>query len=103
MSSSQVEGAASLIVREVEGEILLLDGRANRIHRLNPTASTIWRRWQDGFAVDRIAAEIAAEFDVEQSVVQRDVGQTLSSLQALGLLDCGQDSRRSTGQIHPSA
>jgi len=55
----------SLMVREVDGELLLLDTSSNRIHQLNRTASFIWQRCDDVGSEAELAAELAVEFDVE--------------------------------------
>ena len=76
----------SMVVREVDGELLVLDTRANRIHQLNSTASLIWRRLREGREPDAIAAELAVEFDVDAVTALRDVTETLSQFRALELL-----------------
>lgn len=83
----QVPHRDALTMREVDGEVLLLDGRTNRIHQLNRTASFIWKRCADGDADPQgIAAALVAEFDVEEAAALHDVQDALSKLRALDLL-----------------
>jgi hypothetical protein len=74
------------MVREVDGELLLLDTSANRIHQLNRTASFIWQRCEDVASEADLAAELALEFDVEEGQALHDVERTLSTLRALELV-----------------
>jgi hypothetical protein len=76
----------SLIVREMNGEFLLLDTAANQVHRLNRTASVIWRCCDGTSSPQQIAAVMMQTFDVEGSLVLLDVIRTLAQLRALNLL-----------------
>jgi hypothetical protein len=76
----------TLMMREVDQEVLLLDLESDRIHQLNQTASFIWRLCDEVDSVEEIAARLAAEFEVEEDVAQKDVIETLDTLRGLKLL-----------------
>lgn len=76
----------AVVVREVDGEILLLDTESDQIHQLNQTASFIWRSCDGTAPAEVIAARLAKKFDVEEDIAWRDVIETLGRLQALGLI-----------------
>jgi hypothetical protein len=77
---------SGLMVREVDGEVLLLDTESDQIHQLNRTASLIWRKCAEAASADEIATLLAREFDVEGDIALRDVTETLSRLRALNVL-----------------
>ena len=76
-----------LMVREVEGEILVLDTETDRIHKLNPTASFIWRMCDEVSSPEEIAKFLANEFEVEEHQALSDVTDTLGKLRVIGVLD----------------
>ena len=78
---------ASLMAREIDGEIVVLDPVANLIHRLNSTAATIWRHCDTAASADEIAARLVAEFDVGRDVALQDVDRTLQQLRSLKLIE----------------
>jgi len=73
------------ISREVNGETLVLDSRAELIHQLNPTATFIWQQARSGSSAGEIAAAVAEEYDVELETAHRDVAATLARLKELNL------------------
>lgn len=75
----------SLLEREVDGEILLLDTESNLIHQLNKTASLIWRQYQEGASPGDIAEMLARDFEVEQHTARADVEQTVGRFAQLGM------------------
>ena len=77
----------SVMVREVDGELLLLDTNSNRIHQLNRTASFIYQRCEHVDSADQLAAELALEFDVEEVQALNDVTKTLQALRSLELVN----------------
>ena len=86
MGDSDIGSADFIISREVDGETLVLDGRKDLVHRLNPTASFIWQRWQSGDPPQDIAAALADAYDVDMGAATRDVTTTLSRLKELDLV-----------------
>jgi hypothetical protein len=76
----------ALMVREIDGEVLILDGRSDRIHKLNRTASFIWRRCEEGATAQGIASALAGEFAVDPQTALADVVRTLDELRSLDLL-----------------
>ena len=75
-----------LLVREVDGELLVLDTEADRIHQLNSTASEIWRLHHAGSDANEIADALANRFEVEKDQAVTDVIQALKDFRALGLI-----------------
>ena len=76
----------AVMVREVDEEVLLLDTESNLIHKLNQTASFIWRKLDQVPSPDDIARMLAKEFEVEEHVAARDVNSTLEKLLQLKLV-----------------
>lgn len=74
------------MVREIDGEILLLDTGQDQVHQLNASASLIWRLHHQGASADEIAAGLAEAFDVDPATARADALQTLARLGGLGLL-----------------
>jgi len=76
----------SLTIREVDGELLVLDTSANRIHQLNRMAALIWQSCDSADSPEDIADRIAAEFDVDREVALADVRRLLEDFRTAGLL-----------------
>lgn len=75
-----------LVTRLVEGEVVILDRAAGKVHQLNPSAGCVWNNC-DGFSsVDSIAERLAASFDVPAETALRDVETLVKELVGLGLL-----------------
>jgi hypothetical protein len=75
-----------LIVRLIDGEVVILDRSAGRVHHLNATASCIWNGCDGTQSVSEIATRLTDEFDVVSEAVLRDVIAALVQFQELGLL-----------------
>ena len=76
-----------LLVREVDGEVLVLDAEADRIHQLNASASLIWRLHEGGVDAAEIASALAIEFDLDKHRADTDVKAALEQFRALKLID----------------
>ena len=80
----------AVMVREIDGELVPLDTRSNRVHQLNRTASVIWRMAEnEGAATEQIAAALVLEFAVTYETAMNDVVETLTMLRSLDLLASG--------------
>ena len=84
------------MTRIVDGEIIILDRAAGRVHQLNRTASYIWNVCE-GRSAPEIATEMAARFDVIPDMVLNDVQTTLSDFRRFGLF---LDARGEATQAH---
>jgi hypothetical protein len=84
--SQEVTNSESLLVREADGELLILDVAGGRIHQLNRTASMIWRMHEDGANAEEIAEALAERSDVSYSIVRADVSVTLEELRRRGII-----------------
>ncbi|MBA3623697.1 MAG: PqqD family protein [Methylibium sp.] len=87
--SMAIRREESLMVREIDGELLVLDMRSDQIHQLNRTAAFIWRMCDERATLQAIAAALACEFMVDEETALEDVAKTLSLLQHLHLLVSG--------------
>ena len=86
MDTASIEHSDLTISREVNGEMLVLDGRAELIHQLNPTATFIWQQAQSGSAAAEIALALAEQYDIDPETAHRDVAATLARLKELNLV-----------------
>jgi hypothetical protein len=70
------------LVRELDGEAVLLDLDSGMYYGLNATATWIWNRAKgsDGVQVDTLVAELAEEFDVGLPVAEREAAAFIEAL-----------------------
>ena len=75
-----------LAVENSDGELIVLDKDAGKVHQLNQSAALVWHGLSEGLAIDDIAARIADAFDVGLDNAVSDVQTTITQLRELGLL-----------------
>ena len=66
---------------EIDGDAVLLDEEANRLHHLNRTAALLWACFDGHASVRELAAEICDELDLPYEEVLAD---TLRVVRELG-------------------
>lgn len=76
----------SLMVREVDGELVVLDTSSNLVHQFNRTAALIWRLCAAASPPEAMADALVEAFDVERQTALRDVAETMAKLRSLNLL-----------------
>ncbi|MDV3239276.1 MAG: PqqD family protein [Gammaproteobacteria bacterium] len=77
---------ADLLIREIEGETVVLNRADGHIHTLNPTASFIWRQLDGEKSVQDIAQLLADAFAVDHATARADVVGIIDRLRELQLL-----------------
>jgi hypothetical protein len=71
---------------EIDGEAVLLDESANRIHHLNHTAALLWACFDGHAVIGELAAEICDELDLPYETVLADTLRVVGDLGSEGLL-----------------
>ena len=77
---------SDVVVREIDGETLVLDGQSGKVHQLNPMPEFIWACCDGASSVSDITSRLAVEFNVPVTSVAPDVANTIGKFQELGLL-----------------
>lgn len=77
---------SNLVTRQIEGEVVILDREAGKVHQLNPTAGSVWNSCDGSSSARSIAERLAASFCVNPDMALRDVEMLLQEFQRLGLL-----------------
>lgn len=80
---------SEVIAREVDGELLLLDRDGGQLHKLNTSASFIWRGCNGESTVADIAMALAREYGLTQTRAEQDVVETIGKLAELGVVVIG--------------
>ena len=75
-----------LAIENADGELIVLDKSAGKVHQLNSTASFVWDCLSDGLAVDEIALMLSEAFDVEPEAALSDVQAALAQFEGLALV-----------------
>jgi Coenzyme PQQ synthesis protein D (PqqD) len=83
-----------LSAEPVGNDLLILDKRNNRIHRLNQTACAVWRSVELGIGTDGIVEGLVEKFDVSRETVLTDVLGILNEFRALNLLNAAGTERQ---------
>jgi len=85
--SDRPKRRGDLNARLVDGEMVVLDRHAERIHQLNSTARFIWDHCDGDRSVAQIADGMMEAFEVDGATAARDVADTVRQFAELGLLD----------------
>jgi hypothetical protein len=75
-----------VVARKLEGEMVLVQMRTNRIFTLNATGSRIWELIESGCDESALVDRLRDEFDVSETMLRREVDSLLTSLRAEGLI-----------------
>ena len=75
-----------LATENVDGELIVLDRAAGKVHQLNSSASFVWSCLSDGHAIDEIAIMLSDAFDVEPETALSDVQAALAQFEELALV-----------------
>ena len=78
---------AHVVVRELEGELVLLDLESGSYFGLNPVGARIWEHLSDGASLAAAHTALLAEFEVEAGVLQGDMLELIASLEAAKLIE----------------
>lgn len=79
--------ASHVSVKEIDGQILILDRARDKLHELNTTAGYIWHCCDGKTAVAEIVTATAREFDADPGTVERDVADILGKLEEMRLIE----------------
>jgi len=74
----------------VDGEALLLDTSSGHYFSLNPIATEIWQRLQQGDSLADLVEVIATKYSVAKETIRRDVDELMSELRAAKILTHGE-------------
>ena len=72
--------------RQIDGELVILDSRNERMHSLNAVAAFIFEQIDGRRSEAEIWQELVACFEVSPDVAERDTRQCLLQLRELGLV-----------------
>jgi len=90
---------SDLIVREVNGETVILDLSTGHLHTLNATASFVWHQLDGTKTVQDIAHAASQVFDVDIGIAERDVATAIGGMRDQQLLqeEYGSKPKRGKG------
>ena len=77
----------TLVSRKVDNELLIVDQRNNKIHRLNASAEFILSLCDGQFSVEEIVNKSFENFDADEEQIRNDVNITLENLLELDLIE----------------
>lgn len=75
-----------LAIEYADGELIVLDKAAGKVHQLNSSASFVWNCLSDGLGVDEIALMLSEALDVEPETARSDVRAVLAQFEGLALI-----------------
>jgi hypothetical protein len=83
------EGTASpnILWSVVDGEAVLLDTASGNYFSMNPIATDLWERLQQGASVDQVVAMVADKYRVGEATVRGDLEEFIGELRRSGILN----------------
>jgi Coenzyme PQQ synthesis protein D (PqqD) len=73
--------------REIDGEVIALEGRGSTYLATNSTGAVLWKALADGTTRDGLAAALIAAFGINRARALADVDAYVVELAAQGLLE----------------
>lgn len=75
-----------VVVRELDGESVVLDLSSGRYFGLNGVGTRVWQLIGEGNAVDGLIKAVAAEYEADDTTIERDVLALVEELETRGLV-----------------
>lgn len=76
-----------LAIEIADGELIILDKAAGKVHQLNSSASFIWQCINDGLGTEEIALQLSEAYGIERQTALVDVRAAVAQFEALALVD----------------
>ena len=87
---------SDVVVREIEGETLVLDRQSGKVHQFNTTAGFIWACCDGLSTVSDIVNRLSVEYVLPSADVEPDVVDTIRKFHELGLLVVGSKNQQAS-------
>ena len=94
MNRDLFKAREGLVVQELDGEVVILDQDAGRVHQLNSTASFVWDRLDGQTPLRSIVEGLCERFDVEYETARRDAETIMDRFREAELLEPGETAGR---------
>ena len=85
MTGGSLRPSPDVVYQELEGEIVLVHLRTNRIYSLNRTGARVWELLGEGQDRTEMLAQLEREFEVAREELEREVESLFTQLSAEGL------------------
>lgn len=95
--SGTIVASKEVVSREIKGETVLLDLKTENYFGLNDLGARIWQLTADGASLQEMRVVLAAEFDVGEEMLTKDLERFLGDLADAGLVTTGQTEASSVG------
>jgi PqqD family protein of HPr-rel-A system len=93
------EKAADVLELDMEDGFILFNNDSSLVHHLNPSAAIIWQLCDGSATISELAADISAEFHIEEGETVKQLVGVIAELDALGLVKDATDD----GSVLPSS
>jgi hypothetical protein len=81
-----VRPAPEVVFLEVEGEMVLMDPRAEQYYALDDVGARCWQLLVEHDDVEAVVASMLTEFDVDEATLRSDIHALMEQLLAAGLV-----------------
>jgi hypothetical protein len=85
--SARYRASAAAHAVALDDEVLIWDARGVQLHRLNPSASSVWLALTTGQSADEIVDALSTSFGVDAAQVHEDVIACIADLARAGLVE----------------
>lgn len=86
MNNTTYRRAPGVLLREIDGELLLLNTDTDTYFGLNPSGASMYQQLADGVTFEDTIKAICADFSISGEVVKHDLKILVGQLLARGLL-----------------
>jgi pyrroloquinoline quinone biosynthesis protein D len=83
------EKAADVLELDMEDGFILFNHDSSLVHHLNPSAAIIWQLCDGSATISELAADVSAEFHVDEGETVKQLVSVIAELDALGLVKDG--------------
>ena len=81
--------SSEVLAQELAGETVLLDLASESYFGLDAVGTRVWQLLNAGQDQDELIATLLDEYDVEHSILEKDVAELLERLSEAGLITFG--------------
>lgn len=96
--SRAVHISSEVLFREIQGEAVLLDLRSQRYFGLDEVGTRMWQLVAEHGREDPVVEALLEEYEVERSVLARDLSDFLEKLQDAELLSLSDGTAENTAE-----